>query len=108
MAALFADRADDRSPRRQICAVVRRRIEQAGAIGRGHAEPVDVLLAQPLQNVIGNGESHPSAPMIVTNHELGKSQTSGICGLTIGAWSGLWIWMSGSGRAEALQNWEAI
>ena len=97
-------RRDDR-----FDAVVRRRIEQAGALGRGHAEqPVDVLLAQPLQNVIGNGESHPSAPMIVTNHELGKSQTSGICGLTIGAWSGLWIWMSGSGLADALPNWEAM
>jgi len=46
--------------------------------------------------------------MIVTNHELGKSQTSGICGLTIGAWSGLWIWMSGSGLADALPNWEAM
>jgi hypothetical protein len=50
-------RRDDR-----FDAVVRRRIEQAGAIGRGHAEPVDVLLAQPLQNVIGNGESHPFCP----------------------------------------------
>jgi len=51
---------------------------------------------------------HPSAPMIVTNHELENPQTSEICGLTIGAWSGLWIWMSGSGRAEALPNWEAM
>ena len=51
-------RRDDR-----FDAVVRRRIGQGDAIGRGHAEqPVDVLLAQPLQNVIGDGESHASAP----------------------------------------------
>jgi hypothetical protein len=44
-------------------AVVGCGIEQGRAIGGRHAEqPVDMLFAEPFQNVIGNGESHASAP----------------------------------------------
>jgi hypothetical protein len=47
------------------------RRDDRGAIGHGHAEQlVDVLLAQPLQKVIGKGESPLLPAMIVTNREL--------------------------------------
>jgi hypothetical protein len=44
-------------------AVPDRRIEQRRAIGGRHAEQrVDALLAQPLQDVVGDGESHSPTP----------------------------------------------